>query len=265
MSTLYHYFAHKAADLQAKALASGHATFKALDYGCGDGEMLQAIRAAGVDCVGAEVFYAASNARQMAEEKGLLNSLIFEVVDGRIPFPDHSFDLVVSNQVFEHVEALDALLQEIRRVLKPGGRLVAAFPLQDCLIEYHMMVPFTHWFSKTSPLRVPYTDLAYRLGLGNYRNRPREQWVKDKLHFIDAYCCFRTRKEMEQLLNPYFDFHFIESELLSYRLHQKSRLKPVAGVLDQVQQLPPVERIVGPTINRLHQRLMTSVLEGVVR
>jgi len=49
--------------------------------------------------------------------------------DGRtLPFADASFDAVVSFEVFEHVFNLPDVLREIRRVLKPGGRLLASLP-----------------------------------------------------------------------------------------------------------------------------------------
>lgn len=41
-----------------------------------------------------------------------------------IPFEDQTFDIVFSNQVFEHVRHPDALLSEVHRVLKPGGRFI---------------------------------------------------------------------------------------------------------------------------------------------
>ena len=47
---------------------------------------------------------------------------------GRFPFPDASFDGVFCSQVFEHVFAPDEFLREIRRVLKPAGRLVLTVP-----------------------------------------------------------------------------------------------------------------------------------------
>jgi ubiquinone/menaquinone biosynthesis C-methylase UbiE len=45
-----------------------------------------------------------------------------------LPFADAGFDLVTSNMVFEHVEDPLALLMEIRRVLRPGGRMLALTP-----------------------------------------------------------------------------------------------------------------------------------------
>lgn len=39
-----------------------------------------------------------------------------------LPFQDESFDVIVSNDVFEHIEDANRLAEEIYRVLKPGGR-----------------------------------------------------------------------------------------------------------------------------------------------
>lgn len=49
--------------------------------------------------------------------------------DGRnLPFDDERFDAVVAFEVFEHVFNLPEMLQEIRRVIKPGGRLMFSIP-----------------------------------------------------------------------------------------------------------------------------------------
>lgn len=49
--------------------------------------------------------------------------------DGKtIPFPDDHFDSIFSSEVFEHVFNLPEILQELRRVLKPGGRILVTCP-----------------------------------------------------------------------------------------------------------------------------------------
>jgi SAM-dependent methyltransferase len=63
----------------------------------------------------------------------------------RLPFADGSFGLVSANVVIEHVEHPDALLAEIRRVLKPGGiflfhtpNLLGYATLLACLIPQRL-------------------------------------------------------------------------------------------------------------------------------
>ena len=46
-----------------------------------------------------------------------------------LTFADASFDLVLCNELFEHVRDLDQAFREIARVLRPGGRLVATCPM----------------------------------------------------------------------------------------------------------------------------------------
>jgi SAM-dependent methyltransferase len=49
----------------------------------------------------------------------------------RLTFPDAIFDLVTSTEVFEHVPDDARAFREVRRVLRPGGRLVFTVPLND--------------------------------------------------------------------------------------------------------------------------------------
>jgi len=57
------------------------------------------------------------------------NEQIDVYYDGKtIPFPDNSFDSILSSEVFEHIFNLPEILVELNRVLKPGGRILITCP-----------------------------------------------------------------------------------------------------------------------------------------
>ena len=64
------------------------------------------------------------NARALAEARGLSRRARFEVVDAGqpLPFPDASFDAVVSNDAMCHIANRAAVLRDWHRLLRPGGR-----------------------------------------------------------------------------------------------------------------------------------------------
>lgn len=58
-------------------------------------------------------------------------------VSERLPFADHSFDVVLLNEVIEHVQDDAATLREACRVLKPGGHVVIYAPNRLYPFETH--------------------------------------------------------------------------------------------------------------------------------
>jgi SAM-dependent methyltransferase len=91
----------------------------------------------------------------------------FRLIDGlSLPFPDDSFDVVVSNQVLEHVGDEDRQLfhlREIRRVLTEKGYAYLAFPNRWAPIEPHFRVPLLTWLP--GRWRSPYVRLTRRAGV----------------------------------------------------------------------------------------------------
>jgi ubiquinone/menaquinone biosynthesis C-methylase UbiE len=86
----------------------------------------------------------------------------FKIISGVVlPFDDASFDVVVSNHVVEHVGdrvAQQVHLDEIRRVLRPGGVGYIATPTRWALVEPHFKVPMLSWPPRT--LRDRYVRLT---------------------------------------------------------------------------------------------------------
>jgi SAM-dependent methyltransferase len=194
---------------------------RVLDYGCGSGALVSAGRQRGLEIYGTDVFYAGSNSKAEAVASGIFGKAVFEIgKDGRIPFPDHHFDLVVNNQVMEHVADLDQVLTEIHRVLKPGGTLLSVFPSVDVWREGHIGIPFAHRFTKNSKVRFYYTWALRACGLGTWKEQAptSRQWALDKLEWIDRYTVYRTRSELFRTYDRFFRSELRESEYIRYRL-----------------------------------------------
>lgn len=55
----------------------------------------------------------------------------------QLPYPDRTFDVVLSNEVIEHVRDDRLVVREMVRVLRPGGRIVLFCPNRDYPFETH--------------------------------------------------------------------------------------------------------------------------------
>ena len=64
-----------------------------------------------------------------ADEFGLHADNITYYDGVHIPFTNNIFDIVMAVEVFEHVENLDEVIDEIRRILKPNGKLIVTVPM----------------------------------------------------------------------------------------------------------------------------------------
>src|SRR6266849_4591731 len=67
-----------------------------------------------------------AKARTAAAEMGVSNVEFIESEAERLPFPDESFDVVISNGVIDLIPDKDAVFAELFRVLTPGGRIQIA-------------------------------------------------------------------------------------------------------------------------------------------
>jgi ubiquinone/menaquinone biosynthesis C-methylase UbiE len=99
-----------------------------LDVGCGDAGALIAFAEKGAKCAGIECFDTSlERGKLRAADHGVEVDLKKGVAES-IPFPDASFDLVMLDNVLEHVTDRPGTLREVRRVLKPGGLLYMVTP-----------------------------------------------------------------------------------------------------------------------------------------
>lgn len=104
---------------------------RALDVGCGGGGNTGVLRDLGWDVTGLEYSPVAAS---LAASRGL------RVVRGDsrgLPFADDSLDLVMSTDMWEHMDDDQAVARETARVLRPGGRALVTVPCSMKLWSGH--------------------------------------------------------------------------------------------------------------------------------
>lgn len=115
---------------------------KLLDVGCGNGRYLYTMRMLGWDVQGVELSedgVRACRASQLPVHHGDLQSA---------SFPDAGFDVITVRHVIEHIREPHALMTELARILKPGGRLIIETPNSEALGRALMGA---NWFHNDVP------------------------------------------------------------------------------------------------------------------
>lgn len=121
---------------------------KVLDVGCGQSPyryMLDATKTEyfGIDIVDAEKF-------------DYDNSGITPFNGRDIPFPDNHFDALLCTEVLEHVEQYQVLVNEMHRVLKPGGQGIITIPWSA---RYHY-IPWDYFRYTPSALKTIFSGFT---------------------------------------------------------------------------------------------------------
>jgi SAM-dependent methyltransferase len=204
-----------------------------LDFGCGDGQTVNAYRQAGFQAFGADL---------LIEHPGEWLRVIDSGSGYRIPFPDDTFDFVYSNSVLEHVDDLHPVLAEMRRVLKPGGASLHLFPPRWRPIEPHVFVPFggvlqRRWWLLLWAFVGVRNSFQTRLG---YR-----QTATSNFRYLHQKTFYRTTQELNRLFGGYFsNVTFADQQMIEHSYGRARHLAPIAT------RLPLIAKWYGA----LHQR-----------
>ena len=136
---------------------------KLVEVGSSLGYLLENFRRDGWDVLGVEPFYQAC--RYAKEQLGLeVINAILETAN----LPDESADVVLLNHVIEHLDDPLQTLNEVNRILKPGGHFVIETPRYDTLMfrllgrrERSVSCPGHIYFFTTSSLRKLYEAAGF--------------------------------------------------------------------------------------------------------
>lgn len=115
---------------------------KVLDIGCGRGVMLRALLDLGHEAHGVEIAPEAASGADPRAQIRIAPEL------AKAGYEENSFDAVIMWHVLEHLPHPEKTLAEIRRILRPGGRLILAVPNFGSLQSRRTG---NHWFHLDLP------------------------------------------------------------------------------------------------------------------
>ena len=215
-------FARVLADLDAP-LAPGS---RLLDLGCGSGTLVQAACDMGLDAHGCDF-------REWIERPYLDTSHTASLMQAgrlqpietpyRLPFPDATFDTVISDQVFEHVQDWDTTLAELARVMKPGARFLHLFPARASILEVHVFVPFAGAFHPRWWLTL-WAALGVRNGF--QRGLGVHETVEQNAEYLRTMVNYLPSGEIARRFSRHFDCSNAEAQFMRYSPRTRVFLLP---------------------------------------
>lgn len=178
-SSLFNAYYERPAMLELAGDVNDH---RVLDAGCGSGLLASALRAKGARVTG----FDASPAMVDLARNTLGEGAAIHVADlaERLPFDDAEFDDVVASLVLHYLPDWTGPLAELRRVLRPGGRLLlsvnhpAVFKLANLDADYFAVTEWsdeytfsgetavlTYWHRPLQAMTSAFTDGGFRISV----------------------------------------------------------------------------------------------------
>jgi SAM-dependent methyltransferase len=220
-------------DFILRQLATGET---ALDFGCGRGQVVALARAHGLDVVGVDTFDRKWG-HWLDDVAPEARAFVGRIEDGRLPYPDSTFDCVFANMVFEHIpwQHVPRALREIRRVLKPGGRFIALFPTADAWYEGHVGIYFAHWLAKWPRLLTAYLTAAHQAGLGLHRGKlGAATWAEQRRQILETSVFYHRVASVRKQWAATFGAApaSLAADYMRFRLGLGDRLRQADGLLE---------------------------------
>lgn len=183
-----------------------------LDFGCGNGDIVSTYLDEGYDAYGCDVSFKDGQNVDRLRSARLIR--LIEMSPYTIPFEDDTFDVVVSDQVFEHVRDYAAALKELSRVMKKDGIALHIFPSKYKLIEPHVHVPLATLFQW-------YWWLRIWAWFGIRKSGQREMSAGDvarmNYEYLISSTHYRSKRELVKEARKFFrDIKFCEAIFLKY-------------------------------------------------
>jgi SAM-dependent methyltransferase len=193
-------------------------TARILDFGCGAGRTIRSLRAMG---------YNNTFGYDVGDGRNLLgidrdHISVGTLLNLQLPYEDNTFDLVTSDQVFEHVLDQVRVFQELWRITKPGGHGLHLIPARYMPIEGHIFVPFggviqhRWWYKLWASLGI---RNKHQVGLSADQTADHNAYfVTDATRYVSTSCYRVMWKQIG------FEYRFAEQEFFDTHARPSMRM-----------------------------------------
>jgi SAM-dependent methyltransferase len=188
-----------------------------LDFGCGSGALVKAAHEAGLDAWGCDIDFSSEwiepgtlrdlrandRVRQIQRASGgKVSPGVGECY--RLPFDDNMFDVVISDQVFEHVQNYGETLAELARVSKPDAVMLHIFPSRYRLIEGHLNVPLATFFRPYWWLRL-WASLGVRNQYQRQKGLTARETADENAQWLPRMTNYLSMRQIRREFGRYFE------------------------------------------------------------
>jgi SAM-dependent methyltransferase len=193
-------------DRRREEQRTGRAALRVIDIGCGRGDKVAWLRSQGWDAYGIDVSpeYIQRGREYLVRNGDDPERLQVMNEDFTYPFADEMFDVVLSDQVLEHVADLGAFASEVARITAVDGCGLHIWDAKWRLVESHLRSPFVHWVPK-GPARRAAVTASLRLGLAApyFTQLPFQDRVEIFHRFSEAETFYRPLRTTTAVLQQH--------------------------------------------------------------
>ena len=192
-----------------------------LDFGCGKCQLLSNLEKEipNSRLYGVDIF---RNSKLFKEINLKKNKFVIKDIKPYEEFNfNKEFDLIIANQVFEHIKDLDTIYKFLHSILAKDGKMIVAFPTKEILIEPHLKIPFIHWIKKYSKFQKLIIFCFNFLKFGNFKNfffkkKEFENNIGRQIDFCNEKIFYLKNKDHIYLIKKYFPFFLNLSDTVNY-------------------------------------------------
>lgn len=218
-----------------------------LDIGCGDCQLLSELRSRNksvhLSLYGVDIYTDKERFQRLCHQNKTIN--IFNI----LPYDDlkkigDKFDVVVCNQVLEHVDDAQRLINIASNNLKINGFFIAGYPTSEIMIEPHLFLPLVHRINGRLPRKIAINIKFMTAKVFNIGRSSRLQWteranfIQDRLTYMETQLFYRSKHEYDIMLSA------IGVPInVSYSYINSSRSNTALDIIKSVLSLIPSKRL----------------------